>query len=104
MGCPWAVQQSWTLQNPSCEHLLPHRPEGDRVSALLYRGDAVLPDLPGFAAHHVERTRFGGWRETRNRYPGFGPPPRCLARLNRAGLSTLTNGFSEFKPVPLFCV
>ena len=24
----------------------------------------MLPDLPGFAAHHVERARFGGERET----------------------------------------
>src|SRR5216684_1149718 len=41
----------------------PHRPEGDRVSALLDGGNAVLPHLPGFAAHHVARTGFGGQRE-----------------------------------------
>src|SRR3984893_5784387 len=41
----------------------PHCPEGDRISALLDGGNTVLPHLPGLAAHHVERTGFGGQRE-----------------------------------------
>ena len=31
----------------------------ERARTALDAGDAVLPDLTRFAAHHVERTRFG---------------------------------------------
>src|SRR4051794_21362054 len=48
--------------NPGLVRL--HGPEGDRVSALLDGGNAVLPDLPRCAGHHVERTRLRIQRET----------------------------------------
>src|SRR5436189_144189 len=36
-----------------------HRAESDRVARLFHRGNAVLPDMPGFPSHDVERARLG---------------------------------------------
>jgi len=36
-----------------------HRAEGNGIARAFHRGDAVLPNMPGFACHDVERTRIG---------------------------------------------
>src|ERR1700716_3380316 len=46
-----------SLLRPRFGRLNSHRPEGDGISALLDGGGAVVPDPPGFAVDHVERTR-----------------------------------------------
>jgi hypothetical protein len=56
-----------------------------------HRRDAVLPNLPGFAAHHAERTRFGGERETlpfvavgtAKPIPRMGPAPSLQSLTER---------------------
>src|ERR1700738_5016212 len=57
----WSViagrKSGLSLLRASFGRLNSHRPEGDGISALLDGGDAVFPDPPGFALHHVERTR-----------------------------------------------
>ena len=53
-----------SLLRASFGRLNSHRPEGDRISALLDGRDAVFPDPPGFALHHVERTRLRIYCET----------------------------------------
>src|SRR5436309_16079542 len=59
-----------------------HRAESDRVARLFHRGNAVLPDTPGFPSHDVERARLGIQGEALPFPAALAPEAQSAGRTN----------------------